>query len=745
MKKKKPIISIIIVYYHAKKELFNCISSIVKSLPKTPYEIIVVDNDEVKTIEKELKKAFSEIVYVKCPGNYGFGAAVNRGVKKAQGEYLGLFNPDTIILGKAIDKLYAFIKQIKDVGIVSAVVRNEKKQLQEKQGAGKLTPLNAVVNYSIFSRIFSRTPLSNSYWIYSNEIGDYKRSFSVPLGWAIMRKDIYKRVGGFDEDFFLYYEDVDICKRVEEAGYRNYIYSGAEFIHLGGKGGTEEVSNINSIYKQSGFLYFRKHYGLLNAYATNMLLSISRSTLLIIVILCISSFVLFYNLEHLMSLNGEQGWYYLAARDMLMKGEIPLVGVPSSHPWLSQGAYWTYILAPIFLLTNFHPLAPGYFTAGISILTVFLIYKIGVRMFSANVGLIAAFLYATSPLVIIHARMPYHTSFIPLFTLFYIFALYKWLSGNRLFLPVSIFLLAVLYNFQISTTPFTAVLLLCLVYGFWKKKKYFTDIINKKILSLSFSAWLIPMLPMLIYDFHNGFPQTLKFILWIGYRVARLFGFPSVHGDRVFEPLAPFLPFTVTKVQQLVFLPNSVIAIALLLTAFFIVSYTLYVYIKKNKIDIALIALYLCFVIPFLFYFGLKTPSEAYWPMFFPTTALVLAVSFAYLMQKKRLTLITIITIIIIGLMNAYSVVNNSYLMNNGGYGPTYSERVNAAQEIIQLSEGQEYTIIGQGPGSQFPAFTMNYEYLTWWLGYPSTKNDDALKIQIVEDMRVEEIREITN
>ncbi len=463
-------------------------------------------------------------------------------------------------------------------------------------------------------------------------------------------------------------------------------------------------------------------------------MTFTKPTYLIILIVAVSAGLLFYRLSELMQFFGDQGWYYLSARDMILRGNVPIVGIPSSHPWLHQGAYWTYILAAIFSVTNFSPIAPGYFTAGIGVITVLLMYMIGKRMFSPTVGLLAAFLYATSPLIIIHARAPYHTSLIPLVTLFFIYSLYRWLRGKVIYFPITIFLIAVLYNFQISTTPYLAVFALFVIYGFWKKKNYFTEILNRKILGLSFFAWLIPMIPMLIYDFQNGFPQTVKFVLWIGYRVALLFGFPSIHGDRVFEPLAPFIPFTIEKIQQLIFLPNSSIAITLLLGAFSYLSYILYAKYKSKKASVALITLYICFAIPFISYLGIKTTSEAYWPMFFPTAILLIAVAAVYGMQVKRLKVVMVGIILLVGITNAYTLVKSNYLMNISQFGFPFHERLSASKIITTQADGREYNIQGVGAGSKFESFTMPYEYLTWYLGAGASDDKENLQFTVIEN-----------
>jgi len=101
--------------------------------------------------------------------------------------------------------------------------------------------------------------------------------------------------------------------------------------------------------------------------------------------------------------------FYLSARDMLLKGEIPLVGLRLVILGFIKDRCGTYMLAVALWLSHFNPVSGAYLTAGIGLVTVWLVYKVGSDMFSQQVGLIACLFYATSPLVISFCRMPYHT------------------------------------------------------------------------------------------------------------------------------------------------------------------------------------------------------------------------------------------------------------------------------------------------------------------------------------------------
>lgn len=453
---------------------------------------------------------------------------------------------------------------------------------------------------------------------------------------------------------------------------------------------------------------------------------------IIALILALALFLRVHRLPELMHFIGDQGWYYLSARDLLIANTFPLVGIASSHPWLHQGAFWTYILSGIFAVSNFHPLAPGYFTAVLGVATVFFLYIVGLKMFSWRVGLIAAALYATSPLIVTHDRMPYHTSPIALLTLLFLFMLYKWVVGWKYGFPLAIMLLAVLYNFQISTLPFLLVLILVVAAGIVKKRKYIHSINSIKLILLSILAWFFPMLPMLIYDLQNGFPQTVKVVMWLGYKVLLLFGYPSIHGDMQFAETTSFWPFLFTEIQRLLFFPNAFVALGILVISLGIILFQLYKQHKAKKISLPLLLLFVSFIIPFMSFIGLQTPSGAYLPMFFPTLMLLIGYTMNVLLIRKRMRIagLSILTLIIS--FNMYSIIWNSEVLGTKGEGVTFAERLDKSKEMVNKADGIRYNIVGKGPGSQFASFTMNYEYLTWWLG--NGPSDKPEKLQFIVD-----------
>ena len=122
------MVSIIIVHYKVKEKLFACLNSIYLSKPKTDFEIIVVDNDETKTIGKELLKEFPKVKYIQSPVNLGYGGGNNLGAKSAIGSHLFFLNPDTILFKDTIDNLFQFLNKDKHTGIVSPLLMVKKSE-----------------------------------------------------------------------------------------------------------------------------------------------------------------------------------------------------------------------------------------------------------------------------------------------------------------------------------------------------------------------------------------------------------------------------------------------------------------------------------------------------------------------------------------------------------------------------------------------------------------------------------------
>lgn len=721
----KPILSIVFVYYNTPNEIVNAVKSISYAADNIRYEITIIDNASSEQIPLAIAK-YKHVKIIKNDRNYGYGKAINQLVKSSSGKYVLLANSDIQFDKNAIKSMIDRIERNNQIGVVGPFVINEKgEKLQSISGMPFLP--RALVIFSFLGKIW---PTNIFYKNYHNEELDRTKEHEVDVVGGVcmlVRKSVFEKVGGFDERFFMYFEEADFCYRIKQLGYKIIYYPKAKIVHFLGRSTTNKKW-IQGTFEQSRFKFFQKYHGTFLALLAEEVLRFLAPNLIVFTILAISAFLNLHRLPELMSFIGDQGWFYLSARDMLMTGNIPLVGIFSSHPWLHQGPLWTYILALIFWIFKFNPVAPAYFTAILGVITVLFMYRVGSEFFSKKAGAIAAALYAVSPLVVIQSRTPYHTSLIPLFTLLFIYSLYKLVKGNSGFFPLVILFLAILYNLELFTAVLWFVVFIILIYGVFKKKMWLFKILNRKILFLLTLFFIIPMMPILIYDIQNGFPQTIKFVAWIGYRSLRFLGLPSIHANATSENLNLFTTTSASYVKHLVFLQNETIAVSI-----FILSFGFFftkLYCNRRKGDIAYIVLGLTLIISLLGYFVNKIPSGAYIPVFFPLIIFLIALFFENLMKLRFLKIPSILILLFILFFNAYSLISQNYL---AGKGYSFIDRLSASKQIIKTANVREYNLIGKGEGSQFKSFIMNYKYLTWWLGKGESEKRENLRIVIKE------------
>ncbi|GIW61823.1 MAG: hypothetical protein KatS3mg089_0675 [Patescibacteria group bacterium] len=454
-------------------------------------------------------------------------------------------------------------------------------------------------------------------------------------------------------------------------------------------------------------------------------------------VLQISVYILLFgfysvNLASQMVFIGDQGWFYLSAKDLLLGKEFPLVGIPSSHPWLHQGAYWTYLLAIALAIGRFDPIAGGYMGILFGILGVAAVYFVTKKFFTRKAAFIATLLYATSPLVVAHARMPYHTTPIPFFTTLYIYSLLQWIKGKVIFFPISLSLLAILYNFEIATVLLVFPFLLIAAYGLIKKTKWFIPILNKKIIFTSYGAIILPMIPMLLFDLEHGFPQTLKFIAWVGYRILVLLGYPPLHPEIPSPSKEFFYIFSLDKLTYY-FLPSNTY-LAILIFLGIIIGSTVYT-IKSlfaSKINTSFLIIYLITICSLLGYVINQTPSEAYLPILFSPLMMLAGFLANVIIKKRGFFYPTLVAVSIIVITNIIFIWKVHSIENQAGI--TFRQRMEVVEKIIKKIGKRPYSLHAIGEGSQFESFLDNYRYLLWWKKYPPLPNPQKIQVVLKEE-----------
>lgn len=256
-------VSIIIVNYKTPKLCVDCIHSVFEKTYGLVYEIIIVDNNSCDNSIDILKKEFgSQIKIIKSNSNLGFGKANNLGAEGANGKYLFLLNSDTLLKNNAIKILYDFIDKNRDVGIVGANLfdKNNKpthsfKFNQIDQEGLKVYGLLKTVSFKL-----KRNPLE---WEF-NDSGNPLEIHGYITGADLMiKKSIFNEVGGFDKDFFMYFEESEMTYRVKQLGYKIFSVPDAQIIHLeGASTKTKFFSDKRQrMFNESAVIFFRKVYG----------------------------------------------------------------------------------------------------------------------------------------------------------------------------------------------------------------------------------------------------------------------------------------------------------------------------------------------------------------------------------------------------------------------------------------------------------------------------------------------------
>lgn len=253
-------LSIIIVSWNVKQELINCLRSIVENPPSYGYEVITVDNASNDGTIETLQKDFPNVKLIVNNENRGFAAANNAGLKQAQGEYILYLNPDTIVHHGALDILVDFLDNNTNAGACGPKLLNDDGTLQPS--IRKVPDFRSALYQNTILRRLGL--FRNNYRQYRMLDFDFEKQIDVDviMGAALMVKhSILKEIDGMDEAFFMYYEEADLCYRIQKAGWRIVFLPNAQITHLGGKSSDQIPVKTKMMRLRSLLIFFRKHYG----------------------------------------------------------------------------------------------------------------------------------------------------------------------------------------------------------------------------------------------------------------------------------------------------------------------------------------------------------------------------------------------------------------------------------------------------------------------------------------------------
>lgn len=254
-----PSCSVIIVAYNSCDFLPACLKSVRDACEGVESQIIVLDNGSSEPILPEIKKFFPEVLWLDSKENLGFGKGCNLAEKQATKPYLFFINPDTIISKNAFHEMLQFMEEHSDAGTVGCRILNEDGSLQWACRRSFPTIVSAVSKTIGLAALFPKNKTLASYNMTYADPDEMTEVDAISGSFFCMRRDLYEKLGGFDEDFFMYGEDLDLCFRAKVAGCKNYYTPSTNILHFKGQScRTRRWDSYLDFYKAM-LIFVKKH------------------------------------------------------------------------------------------------------------------------------------------------------------------------------------------------------------------------------------------------------------------------------------------------------------------------------------------------------------------------------------------------------------------------------------------------------------------------------------------------------
>jgi len=255
----KPLVSIIVVHFNTPDLLQKCLQSVFRYPPSDPFEVFVVDNGSSNGSPIMVKRSFPQIRLVANITNLGFAVANNLAFHEARGEYCLLLNSDTEVTPRAIDTLVEFLRSHGQAGIVGGKLLNPDGSVQPSCRPFPTFRRCLSSCRSPLGILFPKNRLTRRYLTPSGNYETIQKVDSVAAAFALIRKKTLNEVGVFDEQFFMFLEDTDLCFRMSRAGWEVYFDPESTVYHRWG--GTASMMPYRMIleHNRSMWKFFCKH------------------------------------------------------------------------------------------------------------------------------------------------------------------------------------------------------------------------------------------------------------------------------------------------------------------------------------------------------------------------------------------------------------------------------------------------------------------------------------------------------
>lgn len=257
---QSPKLSIIVISYNTREMTLKALDTAFAQTRDTPFEMIVIDNASTDGSAEALQEKYADKATVMClDENLGFAAANNLAAKEATGDFLLLLNPDTEVLDGAIDKLVSFADAYPEAGIWGGRTLFADKSLNPTSCWSNMTLWSLSSQALGFSSMFRRSSFFNPEGMGGWDREGIREVDVVTGCFFLIRRDFWNRLDGFDNAFFMYAEEADLCARAAKAGAKPMVTSEATIIHHGGASETIQSDKLVRLIKAKMTL-IHKHF-----------------------------------------------------------------------------------------------------------------------------------------------------------------------------------------------------------------------------------------------------------------------------------------------------------------------------------------------------------------------------------------------------------------------------------------------------------------------------------------------------
>lgn len=260
-----PDLSVILVNYNDRKHIADCLSSVCQQLRDISLEILVVDNGSTDGSPELVQHNFPLVRLIQSTENLGYSKANNRGFSESAGAFLLFLNTDTVLPAGALKGILDWMKKHPDVGAAGPLLYRAEDEFQVSFG-GKRHFLSEFTG-KLFVNVRKRKKIS--------ALLEERDASWLSGACLFVRREAFEQSEGFDEAFFLYFEDIDLCYRMEEGGWRIVLVPWLKVFHEGGGSTSSHSLKSRYFYRQSQIYFYDKHNSRLSRILLRAYLSIS--------------------------------------------------------------------------------------------------------------------------------------------------------------------------------------------------------------------------------------------------------------------------------------------------------------------------------------------------------------------------------------------------------------------------------------------------------------------------------------